>query len=136
MRIFCGLTIVFLGCGSDDKAGFECSRGDREGMYFFQYDTVSGDCGDMPDQVGVIGGSDDGTCDVLSEDWSDDNCNLDRSVICELTSEDATMRIDGTTTQEDESGDVITGLLTITFRDLYTNAYICSGTYRMVAERQ
>jgi hypothetical protein len=128
--------------GSDDgeaSAG-GCSNSDRDGTYLLEYSERDGGmCGELPDAVGRLDADApiEGVCERTAEDeWSSDQCKLTRSLRC--TSETDGLIIEGVAVseQEDSAGDVLTGLYTITARDLATGEVLCTSTYNVTATRQ
>ncbi len=133
--------IIFLlaltACGSsDDDDSFICSPSDRSGTYFADFETVDGNCPDQNSALIRLDGSLEVApgCTVLAPPtWSDGECKLETSQYCAI---DATLNVEATgiSTQQDETGELITGLLFLTIDDGAN--ILCSGTFRVTATRQ
>jgi hypothetical protein len=136
MRCSVAVIAVIAGCGSDAEP-LECSRADRTGTYLLQYTEQSGDCGPLPDAVGRLDAAeaDAPGCTVNSSVWSEADCKLERTVTCESTADDLSLRMIGVTEQADSAGHKITGLMTLDARTI-GGAYVCLSTYTMTAVRQ
>lgn len=130
------------GCssGDDEEESFTCEKTDRSGTYFVEYETVDGNCGDIPSSVGRL---DDATAlpDTCAFDapdrWSDGDCKLERAYSCEENAIEpgATSTTVAVTEQRDAAGDMLAGTLTMTVKG-GDGGFICSGTYRFSASRQ
>ena len=78
-RIFTILAGAFAlcGCGGDDDASSSCER--PRGAWQITYSEVSGSCGALDDELGVVGdeSDDDGKCESVERKWGSDNCSLE-----------------------------------------------------------
>jgi len=132
------LAAILAGCGSGEPTDYECSRGARSGTYLMDYDTIDGDCGDIPASltpIGKAGGQVVGTgCSRAYEVWSDDECAMEASDSCVLA-DGALVQAVGVTRQGSADGDLVTGVLALRIVDPY-GGYVCAGTYRIHAVRQ
>lgn len=134
-RLILGLVVVLTACsGSDEEP---CDLSHRDGTYLAQYNNRSGDCGALPDVVVRLdadAGPADGCSLDLPDDISADRCTLTRSFTCIVKQPDGT--IQGVmVTHERDGGASFDGLYTLTIRD-GSGAYVCSGTYDVIATRQ
>lgn len=106
-----------------------CERSDRTGTYLATYVERSGNCGALPEQLGRLESSEPvdgyGPCAKAGPDvWSNDECTLERSLECA----DGTSGV-AISTQQDSSGDVLTGTFTLRGLD-------CTSTYDVESVRQ
>jgi hypothetical protein len=140
MRYLIGLVMLAAGCGGSDDpdaGAVECEQSDRSGTYFIEYETVSGNCGDLPSALGRLDDANalpDGCSFDAMDRWSDGDCKLERAYTCPGES-GGTIVATAVSTQQDDSGDNITGTATMTLRDA-DGATVCVGTYRFKATRQ
>lgn len=116
-----------------------CSNSDRYGTYLMEFTTVSGDCGEQTSSLTRLDGTADlGTCTRTAPDgWSDADCTLERSLVCPADTiiPGGTVDSVGITTQQDNSGDLITGTITMRLLDAGGQT-VCFGTYSVSAVRQ
>lgn len=146
MKNFAVLAVISLtgfACSGGDDDSFDCERTDRNGRYLLDFSETSGDCGQADSVIVELEGADavlKPNC-VLDEPdvVSPDNCTLTRHFTCDLSGEpgappNASAIYAGTTEQQDESGDVITGSLTMTLVDGST--VVCRSTYAITYTRQ
>lgn len=142
-----GKNLLALGCllvagcsgsaeSSDDDDPIECSAEDRLGTYLLEFTELDGDCGPLPDQLVRITGELSPGCTIDGEPTvSDDSCKVENSLTCIDPDTGQALTIVGVTTQETDSGSVITGTATITLRDV-DGALLCLSTYLLRYERQ
>lgn len=126
-------------CASEaggEPAPTACKRTDRSGTYLQTFETRAGTCGDMDDQLvnfdapaGPAGG---GGCTVTHENWSENDCKLERTVAC--TGPDGASTLTGVTRQQTANGSTVSGTFTVSVR--LDNGSVCSGTYAVTAVRQ
>lgn len=130
-----GMLIACSSPAEPDEESLECSPDDRRGTYLVTSEELGGTCGELPPFVGRL---DDTLPDGCSLDEPDsvsaDGCTLERSLTCVDASGQTTYTV-GTTTQETDSGSVLTGVATITLRDA-AGSELCTSTYRLRYERQ
>lgn len=133
--------MLLVGCSGSDDSDFTCAQTDRSGTYLAHYDEgANGTCGELPDELvrldpnGAIGD----TCAFDAPDsWSSDQCRLDRSITC--CDNNVCTHVVATTTQQDESGAEISGILTMRAElgDGFGGiADSCASLYTMTATRQ
>ena len=61
-----------------------CDPAARTGLYWVDYTTISGDCGEVADGLEQLSAEPNAECMRLAADeWRDDNCTLVRSVLCD-----------------------------------------------------
>lgn len=127
---------MFACGGGDNDESFTCSKNDRTGTYLLSMVERNGDCGPVPDTVGRLDNADaQGNCEILEEVWEDNFCTLTRSIKC--IDEPTGYIVEGTaiTTQQDDNGDLLTGVNTSSVRDSSGNL-LCVSSYDMTAEKQ
>jgi hypothetical protein len=144
MRELCsilGIAMLAVGCSGDSEPegyeddSFTCSSDARSGAYLVTFTEVDGDCGPLSSQVVRLTGELDPTCVLDSpQTLSADQCTVDSSVSCTNPNTGVTLTLIGTTTQQDASASLITGIATIEGYD--AQGPICRGTYRLRYERQ
>lgn len=136
-----GCLLVAAGCsgsesdGSDDEP-VDCSAADRMGSYLVQFTELDGDCGPLPDQIVRL--TDDLAEGCVLDDEpvvSSDQCRLENSVTCTDAGTGQTVTLVGVTTQQNDSGSLITGTATATVRDS-NGVALCLSTYSLRYERQ
>lgn len=139
MRYLWILGLALIGCSGDDEPGaVDCSKADRNGTYLFEYAERDGTCGAVPDSLGRLDASADipANCIRTAADvWSADECKLERSAECTVAEDGLVIHATAVTSQTDDSGEVLSGLYSVTARDLAGN-FVCSGTYDLTATRQ
>jgi hypothetical protein len=124
--------VVAQGCG-----GPECSKSDRTGTYLIHQDEMSGGtCGPIPDKLERIGGEPAAGCVITFEQWSADECKLERSIVCTSSKDNIKLESTAITNQQDDDGSLLSGTASMTLRTLSTDAFLCSSTYKMTASRQ
>lgn len=131
-----------LGCSANSTAdldetedNFTCSGDECVGTYFIDYAWVSGDCGDIPDQLSRFDGASGG--DACVEDAPpivrNDGCTIEIAETCAFE-DGASVTGLLVQSQRDEQCDALSGTMTI--RAYGTDgAPVCSGTYRFTAIR-
>jgi hypothetical protein len=136
-----GLASALLGaCGGADDP-ITCSPSERAGTYLLTYETLSGNCGNLPQTVVRLEGPDQGLIEGCALDvpdrWSEDGCKVERAFTClePAAGDGATSEFVGVTTQETDDGSRISG--TMTARLFASDgSQTCLGTYRLAYERQ
>jgi hypothetical protein len=129
---------LLAGCGGADEESLTCSKDARRGTYLVHYEPIGGgSCSTPPDALVRPG---EFTPDVVcSEDnpaqWSADECRVETSITCTDVQTDYRVSNVGFTDQEDTTGDVLTGIATISVRDA-NGQPVCSGTFRLTYTRQ
>lgn len=134
--------LMVLGCSSDgDGAPTSCDpESDRVGSYVVSYaERRGGDCGSIEDNVvrlgagsAPAGGAD---CVLLAEPvLSEGNCKLEQTVECTLPDGSVgTSHV--VTTQMDEAGSLLRGVLDLTGTDA-SGGFICHSVYDVTYRRQ
>lgn len=134
--------LMALGCSSDDGGQPEsCDpEKDRVGTYIVSYvERSGGDCGPIEDSVVRLGagpapggGTD---CVLLAEPaLSEGNCKLEQTVECTLPDGSVgTSHV--VTTQMDEAGSLLRGVLDLTGTDA-SGGFICHSVYDVTYRRQ
>ena len=133
---FFALIGFLTACGGSDEQDDDitCDPADRFGTYWLDFETLSGNCGEQADGLVQVGAGDTPGCTELAAPrLSDNDCTIESRVACDL-SEQVYVEAVGITTQQDSSGDVITGTMTMTVYDL--GEPVCAGSYGMRYERQ
>jgi len=140
-----GVTLVYgflvVGCSSpsDDEETPQPRMGcdvvaDRAGEYWAEYEATSGDCGETRSGNIRLDGTVEtalGCVELAPPAVSNQGCTLEVRVLCNTAGfETETLTV---TTQQDETGDLITGSETITVRDVL--GPVCSGSYRLTATK-
>ncbi len=136
--LLCGLMACACS-GSSDDDDFTCQQSDRIGRYLVQFQELSGDCGAIPDQLATI---DDpsalpvGCTFDAADGWSSDQCTLQRAYTCPLpdVGPNTFVTIDGSTAQQDEDGNVISGTVESTIVD--GTLVLCRSTYKATWSRE
>lgn len=121
------------------SCGSKCSKSDRTGTYMFHQSEISGSCGQIGDTVQTLTNSEPEQqtgCSVTFERWSDNDCKLERNVTCTDSPNNQRIVGAGVSTQQDASGETLTGTLTMTVSRLDTGASACMSTYETTATRQ
>lgn len=134
MRMLLVLALAASACGEDQK----CDPTDRTGAYHFGAVEIWGSCGPIESSVGILneGRAVDGAdCDVHYERWSEDQCSVERSVVCEFPGDNERVRMAGIWTQNDAEGKSLTGSMTMTITRLDNGGAICTSTYDVSATR-
>jgi hypothetical protein len=123
------------GADDDEPEDFKCSLTERSGVYLVTFTEVSGTCGPLPsglvriDSASALGPG----CSLdMADTVSPDECTLERSFTC--VDDVYTTKTVSTTTQQDETAALVTGIATIAGSDF--TGPICFGTYRLRYERQ
>jgi hypothetical protein len=118
---------VVTGCSSSPPSSVPTScdpAAQRVGTYLVHFDTVSGNCGALPDQLVIIPSTASSTCTVISATFSDGNCRNDVQEECP-----SGIQVIGYTVQQSQDGSRITG------EESFTSA-TCVGTYAVTWTRQ
>ena len=100
---------------------------DRVGTYLVHFDTVSGNCGAIPDELTIVAADQStaaSTCTVINSTWSDGNCRNDLQKTC-----NGGITVTGFTVQQSQDGSLVTGEETLTQPS-------CAGTYNVTWTRQ
>lgn len=146
---------LLCACGSDDgetkdpgrdwtppleppmEKPVECDRR-RAGTYLVSFTTIDGSCGDQDSYIGRLDNDQplpDGCKLTAADVWSDNDCKLERSIVCETDAFSVSGTIETRAVTTQQSADQITGLTTmLVFAG--DGRLLCSGTYRLTAERQ
>lgn len=143
MRYMTAGFIFLAGCGGTDgdDGAAACDPADRSGTYLMRYsERADGTCGDAPDTLvrldpdGELGGG----CSLDAPDeWSADQCRLTRSVTC--CDGGYCTSVTGFTTQQDDSGATISGVMTFQIQEIGASGAVldgCLSTYDVTATRQ
>lgn len=141
--LFIILISLFLSnCGEDESikprekaSELQCNK-ERNGVYIFEYELISGDCGELDSDISsfdVMFGFKE--CDIYYSNWSDNNCKHEEEVSCDFYYNYTHLSITAVSIQKDESADIITGTLTFDL-DTISGTDLCSGTYKFTATRQ
>jgi hypothetical protein len=134
MRILILGLVIFLGACSGDDAE-TCSKSHRVGTFVVHYETESGDCGLLPDEVATVTDPDGVAvgCSLVSPDtWSGDECTNKRHARCDGADGSSLELITEVTEQ---SADSYAGTFSTTLRDA-GGIPSCSGRYRVTYERR
>lgn len=130
--------LVLLGCSAGGESGLAitCSAADRTGTYLQRFETLSGDCGDIPEALGRVDAGLPATCTLDAPDrLSEGECKLERAYTCQADAAGATAKYVAVSTQEADDGSRLVGTLSV--RGLNADGTLaCSGTYRITATRQ
>jgi hypothetical protein len=124
------LFVCLASCGG----GPECDKDDRHGTYLLTYTELSGNCGPVGPVVVQMGGAGGSGCVSFHAEYSDDQCTLDSDTQCSLNGQ--SVRVIGTTTQEDDEADLITGTASFNITEQGSGDPICYSTYDLRYERQ
>lgn len=113
-----------------------CSPDDRNGTYLFQYETRSGNCGDISDELVRAGEPGASNCEQTFAQYSEGDCKLEVSFECSVPgsapSSVNTIRATVITRQETDDGSVLAGLYSVSVSGWDE----CAGTYGLTATRQ
>jgi hypothetical protein len=125
-------SLLLLACSSSSATALptKCNQSDRHGTYLVHLETVSGSCGPVPDSL--ISTAVAPSCMVTSEMWSDQNCQVDRTLWCARADSTVTT-ITETTRQQTQDGSVIKGGATFSTSGPSGS---CLGTYNLTYTRQ
>ncbi len=108
---------------------------DRVGSFVFSAEELSGDCGELPDEVAEVTDPTATTCPKLSPDVvSDDECSFKRHLSCP-GKDGSALEIISETIQRDPSADLLSGEESYTLRDP-DGLPLCSGRYAVTFERR
>jgi hypothetical protein len=143
------LCALALGCGaSSDENGSElpssCNpESERRGSYLMSTTEISGSCGPQATALVQLGpatapGGSDSPCTPLGEPiLTENDCKLETRTLCAFDDYEpgATIETTMVSTQQTQSGSLITGIMTMTLRDGF-DGWVCTSTYSMRAERQ
>lgn len=132
MKALLVVSLVSFVCGCGEM---DCRDTELKGSYRIHFSEASGDCGPIEDLVTVAGSGDpDGSCAMVSEDKSENDCHLDMVVECYEVSIGADVRTI-VTRELDESGEQYEDLWDLTMTDHETGDHICHSIYDVSAER-
>ncbi len=114
-----------------------CDRTDRTGTYSITYSERSGDCGTITEMLVRLypeaGVGEE--CSLTAPDaWSENDCKLERSLVCFDPDTGYSVQSVAVTTQQDEAGELITGTYAITVYDEFGNVG-CVSSYDITAAR-
>lgn len=120
------MVLLLAGCGDDD-----CSLGARLGEWVATFTETDGTCGYVPDQrFSVDDPLNDAGCQRLDpDDVSDDQCTLDRHLLCHH--DGMTTELTSSTVQD---GEALRGDVTWTDRE-GDGTVICSSRYSVSYRR-
>lgn len=134
------LAVGLTACsGGDDGGPITCAVADRAGTYLITSTELDGTCGPLTSQLARLDADPAALgCErTVADVWSDEWCTLERSIACSEPGLGVGWYSvsTGISTQQDDSGALVTGTITIQVFDPY-DAPVCASTYRMRAERQ
>ena len=139
-----GLVGAAAACSGPDpvekREAVSCSIAERSGTYLTTFETVSGDCGDIPQVLGRIDSA-EALPDICAFDaadrWPDGECKLERAYSCleEGIGPGVQSHTVAVTTQDDDAGARISGTVTMRVTNA-AGAQMCVGTYTISAVRQ
>lgn len=131
---------MLLSCAAaKDDEPITCSKSERTGIYLLTYTVLSGDCGDVPDELGrfkdgIAESTGDGAeCVFEAKSWKNENCTLESRSVC--LDGDRKVTWDWTTEQVEDDGSSFAGTASAKATTTAGQA-LCSGTYRVRATRQ
>lgn len=142
MKAVLALGLCLIGCAAktakhESATPLVCEMSDRSGTYLSVFTTKSGNCGDLPEELGRL---DDASglpdyCAFDADDrWSENDCKLERAYTC-VTDSGVTTSAVAVTEQRDESGATLSGLVTLRATNGPTGE-TCVGTYAVTLTRQ
>ena len=122
---------IVAGCsGSDGPAApTQCNQDERNGVYLLHAVAVSGNCGDIPDELVNTSAGGTGNCTSSGVVWSNSDCKLSFTNTCNGGMETVT----AVTVQQTQDGSVLKGIETI---DVELSNASCTGTYDVTFTRQ
>jgi len=136
-RLVCTLFVLLISCGGDEHSKPDCDKEDRDGTYRVTTTYNGGSCGDLGTFYVQFSKGADTTydCIVNYEEWTNDDCTLQRNLTCTVLVHDSgtgttsTVTVDWnqTSTQQDDSGGVFYANVSMTQRG--GSGFNCSGTY-------
>jgi len=126
--------ISLISCGIDNEE-LECSKNgaDRDGVYFAEYELVSGDCPELTPHY-VYLDDDESPC-ISEKKWSENSCRLQSVTTCVNAIDAFIITVESDTTQQDSEGSLVIGEISVVLQDLHENIK-CSGTYKASYTRQ
>jgi hypothetical protein len=132
-RIFFLLFLILAACSGDDDdsttsissppQGVLCD--DRQGTYRVHADEMSGDCGEIPDSIEVVGASDESEDCEGKSITSSNNCSIELQIQCDDGNVESTLEGKVVWSVEGDQG---SGLVQITVSG---PAGFCSSIYLM-----
>lgn len=126
--------LALFACSSSDQeppVPTSCKKTDRHGTYLESFQTLSGDCGDIPSMLisfDSVSAQAKSTCILESGIWSENDCKYEATVSCKLDNGD-TLELTEVSHQKTVDGSVLDGTMTAGTRS-------CLGTYSLTARRQ
>lgn len=126
------LFLAVSACGTDES--FDCERNDWKGYYRLTSSTLDGDCGTVePRTVYIDEGIQtlDPGCIETYEQWSDNECRLDRYIECVVMTDAGSMTYtwQGNVEQGAENGKMLQARVRLAVKSNSTGNTLCSGTY-------
>ncbi len=125
--------IWLVACGDEKEEPITCGTNDRHGTYLLTYTELGGNCGPIPPSVIIVDSNQADDCTIEFENKSDDNCTFSSQFTCD--DGEVFGEFTSTTTQETDSGSVVTGTIAMTLEEIGTSN-TCTGTYRIKYVRQ
>lgn len=130
------VSALVLSCG-DDGPPERCDPDSVRGIYLVSRTRQNGDCAQIGEHLEVIQGLVYDGCRALDGPaWSENNCKLEQSVVCESTSSPgATVEIVSVARLTRADGSLVTATESVVVRDP-DGDLVCSGTYSVRYARQ
>lgn len=124
--------LSLFACGEDES--FDCERDDWKGYYRLTSTTLDGNCGSVETRNVYI---DEGIqtldpgCIETYEQWSKDECHLDRNLECVVMTDAGSMTYtwQGSIDQDAESGKMLQARVRLAVISNSTGNTLCSGSY-------
>lgn len=108
-----------------------CLKTDRNGVYRMAFELVCGDCGQVPVTMEDLTAAPPEGCRVESETWADQDCYLERVIVCERP--EGLSRAAYVSRQQTPGGDFIRGELHLDVHASHGGG--CQATYDWTATR-
>ena len=136
MRNLVCVLVLLISCGNDHSKP-DCDKTDRDGTYRVTTTYNGGSCGDLGSFYVQFKEGTDTTYDCVTnyEEWSNDDCTLQRNLTCMVmvydsgngTTSTVTVDWNQTSTQQDDDGRVF--YANVSMSEHGNNGFNCSGTY-------
>ena len=132
----CGLALACSAADPKPEPGLpsSCDPTDRSGSYMVCAELATGDCGSLGCELVNDLSAVPADCILDSENWTDSNCTLERTVTCTDTTTTDVTRTIAVTRQQNEDGSRIEGGMSMQTTTA-SGVNICSGSYNVTYER-
>ena len=135
--LVCALVVLLASCGGDEHSKPDCAKTDRDGTYRVTSSYNGGSCGALDTFYVYLDSGSDVTngCITTYEEWSNEDCTLQRSLSCTFfvtdsgtgTSSTVTANWSQISTQQDDEGNTLYGNASLNQQG--SGGFSCTGTY-------